>query len=442
MLSGRVNKTVDSVLDMPFIQSISPGDALAIQSLRNIAYKDTARLKAILEHPTFAGGITDEWTPIIAALWGPHKNNPSLIPILLDPRKASIQSRTIELPITGRVDLNLIRVGSDGNPKTMDSLEEIVKNVEFFMYLPLPVQTVNVLIADSIIPSASGNNFGTGITIRPEHESDNERLTDILAHEVAHHYWSGNQDWIDEGMSDLIQNYHSWQRTGISMTASMYPCPHFSNIQQLERAKPKKGEDSFRCNYTLGERIFLDLLLELGDIPFREGAQRLYEQTQAEEAGVEEVRAAFNRPKTVERWYSSAKAGTVQGIDESKPTWKLDEIHGTIDDAGIILAEGGTKIESFSARSHRGRVFLWFSFSHPTLVEESWTLDLTLVETFEDGFIYNVNPLEFNVKGTNVGGSWLISVGSGDQWKPGLHHVMIYDQVGTKVIHTTWTVTP
>ena len=443
MLSGRVNKTVDSILDMPFIQSISPGDAMAIQSLGNIAHGDTARLKTILKHPTFAGGITDEWTPIIAALRGPHENDPSLIPVLLDPRKTTIESRNIELPITGIVELHLIRMGSDRNPETMDSLEAIVKNLEFFMHLPLPVQMVSVLVADSIIPSASGNNFGTGITIRPEHESDEERLTDILAHEVAHYYWSGNEEWIDEGMSELITGYNRWVTTGVPMTASKYPCPHFSNIQQLERAKPRKGEDSFSCNYTLGERVFLDLWMELGDVPFRSGAQRLHEQTLAGDAGVEEVRAAFNKPETVERWYSSAKGGTIRGTDENEPTWKLDEIHGTIDDAGIILAEDGPKVESFSTKSHRGEAFLWFSFSHPTFVEESWTLDLTLVEMFEDGFIYNVNPLEFNVKGTNVGGSWRISVGPGKGrlWKPGVHHVMLYDRGGTKVIHVSWNVT-
>ena len=62
-------------------------------------------------------------------------------------------------------------------------------------------------------------------------------------------------------------------------------------------------------------------------------------------------------------------------------------------------------------------------------------MDLTLVGIFKDGFIYNVNPLEFNVKGTNVGGTWSISVGSGDQWKPGVDHVMTYDRAGTKVAH-------
>ena len=70
-------------------------------------------------------------------------------------------------------------------------------------------------------------------------------------------------------------------------------------------------------------------------------------------------------------------------------------------------------MESFSARSHRGGAFLWFSFSHPAFVEESWTVDLTMVEIFEDGFIYNVRPLELTVEKNHVGGNWGIPVGPG-----------------------------
>ena len=435
---------MDTLLDMPFLQSIDTGDGLAIQSLRDVARKDKVALKAILGDPNLRSGITDEWTPIIATLWGAQEHNPSLIPMLLNPEQVFIESRNVELPHTGTVELHIVRLESSGNPKTMDILEEAVKNVEFFMSLPLPIQMVSVLFADSVTPSYTGNNFGAGITILPENEIDAEQLPGIFAHEVAHYYWRDNRDWIDEGMAELIKGHHKWQTTGTTMTASRYPCPHFSNIEQLERENPGTKRDAFKCNYSLGIRIFLDLWLELGDLPFREGAQRLYERTQAGDAGVEEVRAAFNRPETVERWYSSAKAGTVRGIDENEPTWRLEEIHGTIDDAGIILAEGKAKVESFSARSHRGGAFLWFSFSHPTFVEGSWTVDLTLVEMFEDGFTYNVRPLEMTVEGKHVGGNWRISVGPGNgkKWKPGVHHVMLYDRDGTKVAQVSWNVTP
>ena len=72
-------------------------------------------------------------------------------------------------------------------------------------------------------------------------------------------------------MSNLIKTYHRWQRTGIPMTASIYPCPHLSNIQQLERIDPGKNEDAINCNYSLGERIFLNLWRELGKPAVPEG---------------------------------------------------------------------------------------------------------------------------------------------------------------------------
>ena len=444
-LAGNPLKSVDTLLHMPFLQSVEPGDAQAIRSLRNIAQENSTQLKTILGHPTFQGGITNNWTPTVAALWSAHENNPSLIPTLLDPGQVRLESRNMELPHTGTVELHIVRLGVDRNPKTMDILETAVRKAEFFMALPLPVRMVSVLFADSVTPTYAGNNFGTSITILPEHESNDEHLPAIIAHEVAHYYWSGNQDWIDEGMSNLIEAYHRWQTTGVPMTASTYPCPHFSNIQQLESANPRKNEDTFRCSYSLGERVFLDLWQKMGDVPFREGAQRLYQQTQAGEEGakIADAITAFDRRETLERWYSGTDTEVGQAIDGDTPTWTLEEIHGSIDDAAIILQEGGAKMTSFSAKSHRGPAYLWFHYNHPTFVEESWTVDLTMVEVFEDGLTYNIRPMEMTVKGIHVGGNWRISVGpqKGHQWKPGEHHVILYDGGGTKVAHVSWSVT-
>ena len=433
------------MLDMPFLQSIEPGDLPAIRALSSIVQDDSAQFSAILRHPNFQGTITDEWTPIIATLWGAYRNDPSLIPVLLTPGMISLESRKIELPHTGTVELHIVRVEGERNPRVMDMLEEAIANVEFFMALPLPVQMVSVLFADSVGDSYAGNNLGTSITVRPQYEREDEILPEILAHEAAHYYWSGNQDWIDEGMSNLIRAYHQWQTTSIPMTAYMYPCPHLSNIQQLEKINPGRNEDVFRCNYSLGERIFLNLWQELGNLPFREGSQRLYEQTQAGgHSGVKEVRAAFNKPKTVERWYSSTDMGTIRGIDESKPTWKLDGIRGRIENAGIVLSQGKTLVESFSAGRHQGHAYLQFDYTHPTFIEDSWTVDLMMTEAFEDGFTYNVRPLKLTIHGKHMGGTLSISVGPGEgrKWKPGEHIVMFHDRNGTKVIHTAWTVTP
>ena len=215
---------------------------------------------------------------------------------LLDPERVSLESRTIELPLTGKTDLHIIRLKAGGNKESMDRLEEAVRNVEFFMHLPLPTRMVAVIFADSVTPSYTGNNFGTSIAIKPEHEHDAENLPSTLGHEVAHYYWTGHQDWVEEGMANLIEAYHHWQTTGLPMTASKYPCPDADNIQELERINPEEHQPAFRCNYTLGERLFLNLWNELGNVPFREGAQRLYKRSEegTAKAGIAEVREAFN----------------------------------------------------------------------------------------------------------------------------------------------------
>ena len=124
------------MLTMPFLQSIEPGDLPAVRALSSIVQDDGTQFSAILKHPNFQGTITDEWTPIIATLWGAYLNDPSLIPVLLTPGMISLESRKIELPHTGTVELHIVRSGRR-KPKVMDILEEAVANVESFMGLPL-----------------------------------------------------------------------------------------------------------------------------------------------------------------------------------------------------------------------------------------------------------------------------------------------------------------
>ena len=184
----------------------------------------------------------------------------------------------------------------------------------------------------------------------------------------------------------------------------------------------------------------------MGEVSFREGAQRLYDQSMSGDGGadVEDVRTAFNSPEIVKKWYSGNRSRGSAQVDESPPTWKLEEIHGTINNAEIILAEGKPKVTSFSAREHHGYAYFQFKYEHPTFVEESWSVDMTMVETFEDGFVYETKPLSLKVQGIHVGGSWRLSVGPspGKQWKQGTHNVMLYDRQGTKIAEAGWNVTP
>ena len=57
-----------AVLQMPFLRSIDRGDVQAVRYLSSIGWEDRGALETVLEHPSLAGGITDEQTPVIASL--------------------------------------------------------------------------------------------------------------------------------------------------------------------------------------------------------------------------------------------------------------------------------------------------------------------------------------------------------------------------------------
>ena len=433
-----------AIPDMPFLRSMEPGAAEAVISLGNIAVEDRAALDAILEHPTLAGGITDQWTPVIALLWGVHQQNAPLVENLLDPSQVRLESRTVRLPQTGTLELRIVRPGPGGNPNTMDLMEEAVRGVESFMDLPMPTQMVAVLFADSVIPGYDGTNFGSGIAILPEHEEDQDGLRNIMAHEVAHYYWVGNRDWVDEGMSELIAAHHRRQSPGGGMASSNYPCSQATNIRVLEEINPARWDPAFDCNYSLGERLFLSLWKELDEASFVEGAQRLYAASAEtpEGAGFPDMKAAFGQSPPLDRWYSGPRVSNLRPPGEA-PTWKLDAINGTITGTGVALSQEGPLVQSFSARQS-GIAYFHFEYEHPQFQEDPKSVGLTLVEGYEDGFAYEIQDYELVVEGIHVGGSWRLPVGPGDGavWTAGGHWAILLDGTGNKVADAQWTVTP
>ena len=46
-----------------------------------------------------------------------------------------------------------------------------------------------------------------------------------IAHKVAHYYWSGNAEWIDEGAADFLAAISGNARAGAPVAATNQPCP-------------------------------------------------------------------------------------------------------------------------------------------------------------------------------------------------------------------------
>ena len=81
------------------------------------------------------------------------------------------------------------------------------------MGAPLPTSYVGLLYENAVHGSSAGTNFGTHIAIRPKYDVDGRSheaafAGNATAHEVAHYYWSGNEDWIDEGAADFMASSH------------------------------------------------------------------------------------------------------------------------------------------------------------------------------------------------------------------------------------------
>ena len=188
--------------------------------------------------------------------------------------------------------------------------------------------------------------------------------------------------------------------------------------------------------------MFLDLRQELGEEQFREGARRLYRAPGP--TGIAQVTEAFRVSQAVARWYGGPSPRSGRQPEDAEPNRQMEEIGGTIDDAGIILGQDGPLVDSLSAAGDGGQVYFRFGFEHPPFAGESRTVNLVLAQSHEDGLIYDSRLLRLDMQGPHTGRSWSIPVGppEGIEWKTGLHRAALHEGSGDKVAEAVWEVAP
>ena len=311
------------VMDMPFLQTPEAADMAALDTLAVIAYNDEDRLADVLSRPMLKDCITDDEAPIVSML----NSNPDLVDKLLDPNARIIERRTVELSLAGEVDHLVIVRTSPGARRSMDILENAVREAENLMGEPLPTRYVGVLFWDVFGDSSSpvGINYGSHIALLPEYDADDGSYAAgisprLIAHEVAHYYWRGGAGWLVEGMAELMASAIENRRVGTPVNITMPPCKFARSIMDLE-ALP--SEQPWTCSYSLGERLFVSLLRTLGEDAFWDSARNLYVSSRApyglsrahwlyymslgllDSANIEEVRQAFGADASdvIARWY-------------------------------------------------------------------------------------------------------------------------------------------
>ena len=201
--------------------------------------------------------------------------------------------------------------------------EHATRVLETYMGLPLPTTYVALVYADSFYAwdSPAGANYSDHIVISPEYDlspnTEDWFPSLLIAHELSHYFWTGNSDWIDEGIAEvlaiLIENGYSGRPV---VATEDHQCAAVATIAALEsRLRARGNADALEdCSKYLGEHLFLGLHRELGDSRFGEGLRRLYLQSQGPggELGIEQVRSAFKTgdkaldasvERVIARWY-------------------------------------------------------------------------------------------------------------------------------------------
>ena len=459
-VSGLANLRRDMtlrILEMPFMEAIAPLDALAVQSLYQLASREPGIFDEIATHPTMQRDISDDFVPVLAALSGVARSNPKLLPTLLDPNNTTREFRTARSALSGEIPLTIIRT-RPGATRSMDLLEHAVLATEDFLGVPFPMPAVVLLYEEAVWESAAGTHFGTHIGVLPKYDVDDGShqsrfAPHLIAHEVAHYYWWGNADWVDEGPADFLASIVEERRAGIPVSATNDPCPFTSTIHMLEQLDPARGDDPFTCNYALGERLFVDLYLTLGEERFRQGFRGLYSASQAKDEvndrertrlGIAHVKEAFGADDplvntVIGRWYDGSAPYDLSRLDARPANPTLLSVNGYIEKAFVALTVDGPSTSGFSAQAVTEEVLLVLKLSY-TVYSQMETIDLKIVEYYEDGFAFSRQSRIITAEPIYIGGTYWSWIGASDGWAPGTYYVYVYDG-GRKVAEVEYTVT-
>ena len=420
------------IMDMQFVETLEPPDVSALTSLRQLAAFRPDAFARVMGHDALRDGVTDELAPIVAMLNGVSKTNPGLIDVLLDPSRLSLEQRTIELPLSGDVVLSIVRT-TLGAPRSMDLLEHSVRGAEEFMNTPLPTRYVGLLYENSVSGTVAGTNFGTHVAILPRYDVDDGSYEaafsgHIIAHEVAHYYWSGNADWLDEGAADFMASMIDSARTGRPLGVTNLPCAYVANIAELEALEVARDDVEFTCNYSFGERLFVDLHRTLGEERFAQGFRELYRD---ESLGIEHVREAFSstgddegEKVVIARWYDGIGPFPFPVTEPADPS--LPSIGGQIDFAYVAIGQYGSPASALSRQNITDWVYLVFELSYNVSGEHE--LPLKIVEYYQDGFEFRHKIRVLTAEEQYSGGTWWFSIGFSPsrEWALGRYSIQVY----------------
>ena len=229
----------ERISQMPFLNTMEFSEAVAMLALRKLAEFDKGGLRKVLAAPVVGGGITDEWARIIPVLFDVHRVNADLAVGLLDSDRVIVEDRIIRLPLAGDTLLTILRT-APGASRSMDLFEHGVRSAEEFMNVAFPASNVTMLFETTLTAGSPTRGDGPLVLI-PGFDVDDDSVDatftrQLLAHEVSHYDWQGNQIWVNEGAAEFLKIMAENLMTGRRVMPDRLTCVSFGNIADLERA--------------------------------------------------------------------------------------------------------------------------------------------------------------------------------------------------------------
>ena len=285
--TGRADAATSlRILDMSFLEEIRALDVAALGALSTIMFSSGEDvLQRVLSHPELRGGITDEWTALVAVT-SLAARHPGLLEIVLDTERTWVDREVIELPLAGEVGLTVVesRVSDEqyfaldieALLEPMDLLEHSLRTYEEFIGEAFPKSHLVLIVAD--VEGFRGGDYGHGVIASRWRSSGY-----IIAHETAH-IWNVEPSWltqptmwIAEGAAEFLTAISERARRGTPLPEPTDSCSLATSIAELVRLDltPDLIFES-ACNHILGRGMLLELYGRMEESAFRHGLRNLY----------------------------------------------------------------------------------------------------------------------------------------------------------------------
>lgn len=300
------------LLDMPFMESFEPEDALALQALHSSDYH--GKLNDILDQPVFRDGISNADIPLVAfgAFIARRGGDTDTMERILAPGYTDIETASIGTELSPHLKASIVRTGTEHQPWVMEAIIDAVGLLEGMMGIPLPVgHVVMSLSHESACACTWGFAFGAPFEWGHEEDTPGGQLVHIvIVHELFHTYIYNAEWWLYEGTARNVEYIYGVE---FGLDPQAYRNPRGGcvahDIQMLAEWDISPGSKGWNCVYYLSGRLFRELLGELGFEEYGNRLRELYLIQQAQQnrgrLGIAEVRQVFfDQSEIVEKHWS------------------------------------------------------------------------------------------------------------------------------------------